>query len=120
MVSLLSEIERAKRADTLAEFARNEAAMADRLVTTGRTPLSDGDGALAGGFAQWCAKNKVRHCPARPAVVARFISEIAHQGEETVLATIQAIDLLHDFHGMANPTATAAVRIALESIVKVE
>jgi hypothetical protein len=50
--------------------------------------------------------------------VAVFVTEIAHQGQEAILDTLEAIAALHDRHGLANPGATAAVRLALLPIAK--
>ena len=43
---------------------------------------------------------------ARPWVVATFLTEHAHRGEEFALNVVNAIGALHDYHGQPNPAAT--------------
>src|SRR6185437_6029387 len=68
-------------------------------------------------FAKWCADHAVKTCPATPAVVAAFVDQLSYLGE-SILETLQAIELLHDHFGYANPVATAKVRAAVAKIVQ--
>ena len=69
-------------------------------------------------FIGWCSKNGVRHCAARPWVVATFLTEHVHRGEEFALNVVNAIGALHDYHGQPNPAATQEVRAELDQIIK--
>jgi len=73
-----------------------------------------------GPFLEFCSKRAVRHCPARPAVVATYLADCAYRGEDFALKTIDAIEALHEHHGLSNPIATRLVTVALDKIVTVE
>lgn len=107
-MTLSNVIENAK----LAEFVRNEKAIADRLAPE-RPPLSDRDKALFHLFAQWCAHHSVRSLPATPAVVAAFILEHEARGSEFVDEVLGAITRAHALWLLANPVATEIVSQAL-------
>jgi hypothetical protein len=125
MAELLSEIERAKRRDLIAAFDKNETIISEQVAALFQdvaVPELDGE-ALAHlrGFLSWCASNGVRHCPAKPSTVAAWIVSLPENGgnQDRILATLAAIELLHDQHGKPNPVATAIVRAALERVIKV-
>ena len=69
---------------------------------------------------EFCSKRAVRHCPARPAVVATYLADCAYRGEEFALKTVEAIEALHEHHGLSSPIATRLVTVALDKIVTVE
>jgi hypothetical protein len=126
MAELLSEIERAKRRDLIAAFDKNETIISEQVAALFQdvaVPELDGD-ALAHlrGFLSWCASNGVRHCPAKPSTVAAFVVSLPENGgnQERILATLTAIELLHDQHCKPNPVATAIVRAALDRVIKVD
>src|SRR4029077_5188736 len=102
---VLSEIERIRRNQEIAEFDKNEKAMLEKLVPLPRIDLAEHKENLA-PFLEWCQKQGVRHCLARPWVIATFLTEHAHRGEEFALNSISAIAALHDFHGQPNQTRT--------------
>ena len=117
MNSVLGEIERQKRAEQAAAWDKNERAMLEKLVPSPRVDLAEHKEVLA-PFLDWCTKQGVRHCLARPWVVATFLTEHAHRGEEFALNTINAIGALHDYHGQPSPVATQQVRAELDKIIK--
>jgi hypothetical protein len=104
----------------LAEYQRNEQAMWQHIPADARPSLTERDLALLGPFVEWCAKKQVRNCPASPASVAVFVTEHAHRGQEFVFDTLEAIAALHDRHGLSNPTATVAVRLAVCAIAEMK
>jgi hypothetical protein len=108
MAAIASVIEQAK----LAEYARNEKALADRL-THRRSPISAEDRALLVPFLNWCEGMQVRHAPAAPSSVATFVREFNWRGPKILLPTLRAIEAVHDFFGAANPVATEAVKSAV-------
>ena len=71
-------------------------------------------------FAEWCASKATRVCPSSPLVVAAFVDQLSFKGEQFILETLRAIELLHDHFGYANPVATAKVREAVARIVEVD
>jgi hypothetical protein len=72
-------------------------------------------------FAAWCEMMNVRSCPARPAVLACFIVEVAAAISPAEL--VRAVAQIADWHlsfGLANPAATPVVLAALDEIAAVE
>ena len=116
---VLSELERIKRNEQIAAFDKNERAMLEKLGPMPRVDLGEHK-TFIDLFIDWCSKNGVRHCAARPWVVATFLTEHVHRGEEFALNVINAIEALHSHHGQPNPAATQQVRAALDQIIKPE
>ena len=116
---VLSELERIKRNEQIAAFDKNERAMLEKLGPPPGVDLADHQTFLA-LFLEWCTKQGVRSCLARPWVISTFLTEHAHRGEEFALNAINAIAALHDYHGQPNPAATRVVRAALDKIIKPE
>jgi hypothetical protein len=72
-------------------------------------------------FKAFCQQHGVKDCPARPATVAAFVRGAAAGVQpERILEGLQAIELLHDNAGLANPIASAAVRCELGRIFQIE
>jgi hypothetical protein len=73
-------------------------------------------------WAKWCAGKHVRKCPARPQAVATFVLEQNALGAsaQVVVAMVEAIDAIHQYHGLSSPCATRVVNVVLEQILKVE
>jgi hypothetical protein len=69
-----------------------------------------------GTFIRWCADNGVRACPATPATVALFVRSM---GAEISTALLSSIAESHDAANLANPVATAAVRLELSRALKI-
>ena len=116
---VLSELERIKRNEQIAAFDKNERAMLEKLGPMPRVDLAEHK-TFIDLFIDWCSKNGVRHCVARPWVVATYLTEHVHRGEEFALNVVNAIGALHDYHGQPNPAATRVVRAALDQIIKPE
>lgn len=114
---VLSELERIKRNEQIAAFDKNERAMLEKLELPPRVDLAEHK-TFIDLFIDWCSKNGVRHCVARPWVVATFLTEHAHRGEEFALNVVNAIEALHSHHGQPNPAATQQVRAELDKIIK--
>ena len=119
MTAVLAEIERQKRAEQIAQWTKNEATMLEFLVPLRSIDLAE-HREFIGPFLEFCSKRAVRHCPARPAVVATYLADCAYRGEDFALKTIDAIEALHEHHGLSNPIATRLVTVALDKIVTVE
>lgn len=68
-------------------------------------------------FAKWCELNSAPFCPARPADVARFVSDCRSLGVDRLWAALQEISKCHASLGLADPTlwepvATAFVEVS--------
>jgi hypothetical protein len=113
---VLSEIERINRNEQIAEWDKNEKAIAGQLPPFSQRPLNEQESLALNPFLKWCRLNGVRHCPAKPTTVAGFISEHRAEPVETLLA----IERMHDIHNLPNPVTTAGVRAVLASIIDFE
>ena len=119
MTEVLNEIERIKRQEQAREWDKNEKAMLEKLAPLPRVDLAEHK-AHIDRFMGWCSKTGVRHCLARPWVIATYIAEHSHRGETFLVDALSAIAALHDFHSLQNPAATQQVRAGLDKIVKPE
>jgi hypothetical protein len=106
------------------EVAQNELAIANKINAQLPQPpeLDEHTQLLLAPFVQWCSSVGVRHLPAAPATCAMFIMSQAKVGiaPERIAAEAQAIELLHDQCGLANPMQTRAARWALEQVLKIK
>jgi hypothetical protein len=106
------------------ELAQNEAALAHQIAAQLPQPpeLDEQTQLLLVFFVQWCGSIGVRHLPAAPTTCAMYILNQAKVGiaPERIAAEAQAIELLHDQCGLANPMQTRAARFALEQVLKIE
>jgi hypothetical protein len=117
MANVLSELDRIKQNET---FNRNETKLLESLSKTlgvfkpdlneHRTHLNP--------FIEWCAKQGVRHCVAKPAVVAQYLTENLLLGEEFAFNTLKAIEALHDFYSQPSPARTQLVHAVLAKIIE--
>lgn len=118
---VLSEIERLKQNEQIAKWTQNENALLKKLQESAPAlPISNASEtelALQREFVKWCSDKCVRHCPARPWVVASFILERGHGGESHVLDCLAAVAALHNKHNLANPCASAYVRAVMETMI---
>jgi hypothetical protein len=73
-------------------------------------------------FNRWAGQRHARRCPARPATVALFALSQNDMGVavDTILAQLNAIEAMHDKFSLPNPVRTAAVRSAMETVVKAD
>jgi hypothetical protein len=125
MATLLTEIQKAKLREQLALLDAGEKALATELalvLPAVQSELTPEQRELFQIFAAWCDQKACRKCPAKPWALAAFIIDQEKLGvpAERILATIQAIEAAHDQHGLANPTATAVVRAAMDRILTVD
>lgn len=119
MPALAQAIEQSQRERELQVKLRAEADMASKLAIPA-VPISHEDKLLLAPFQQWANERNVRHLPARSAVVATYVLEIAHRGEEVVLPFLRALEAQHNAHSLSNPVATHAVNTVLDQIIKTE
>lgn len=115
MAEVLSEIQRIRRNEQIAEWDKNEKALADQLPPFSQRPMTEREKLLLNPFLKWCHQNGVRHCPVKPSVLAAFVAEQEYRTEP--VETLLACERLHDIHNLPNPVTTAVVRAALASLV---
>ena len=118
---LIDELAKAKQREQIAAWDRAELALREQLNIPKRELSADvRDRFIV--LENWCAEKGVRKLPAKPWVVAAFILEQIANGRDVqgCLALLAAIEAVHDSHNLSNPTATAIVRAALDTIVKAE
>jgi hypothetical protein len=113
-------LERARLDAQVVDWERSESAMKAALLRRlgGQPPADDvPEWAMAlAEFRTWCEENGVRHCPARPEVVAQFVLDHAASGLEMLAGAVAAVSQAHSRLGMANPTATWMVARALQRV----
>jgi hypothetical protein len=106
------------------EIAQNEAALANQINAQLPQPpeLDEHTQLLLVPFLQFTGSVGVRHLPAAPTTCAIYILNQAKVGiaSERIAAECQAIELLHDHYGLANPMQTRAARWALDQVLKIE
>ena len=122
-MTLASELERARAQELAAKLNEGEAAVSAAIVQKIQPPaveLDDKARELLAPFVEWCARNNVRRCAAKPATVAAFVLHQVGEGAtpENIFATLGAIELLHDLHRLSNPVQTQIVHAVLGQIVK--
>ena len=100
MAEVLSEIQRPQKLNRLRNGQKMKAAILESLVPLPSIDLAEYR-EFIGPFVEFCSKRSVRHCPARPAVVAIYLADCAYRGEEFALKTVEAIEALHEHHGLA-------------------
>jgi hypothetical protein len=117
---LVEELRRAKERQQLLDWQANEQKLAESLGPAVKPELTQDVRDRLAIFVTFCKSNNVRHCPARPATCAAFAKAEAANGRDPqgIVSLLAAVSALHDHHSLSNPTATAAVRFALESIIK--
>lgn len=62
-------------------------------------------------FAKWCELNSAPFCAARPADVARFVSDCSSLGAARLWIALQEISRLHASLGLADPTLGEPVAV---------
>ena len=117
MANVISELDRIKQAEV---FNRNEAKLLEALSKTlgvSKPDLAEYRTHLE-PFIAWCAKQNVRHCVAKPATVAQYLTENLLLGEEFAFNTLKAIEALHDFHSQPSPVRTQLVHAVMAKIIQ--
>lgn len=71
-------------------------------------------------FARWCELNGASFCPARPADVARFVSDCAALGIERLWPAVREISKLHASQGLADPTLGGGVAAAISAVASIQ
>lgn len=67
-------------------------------------------------FARWCELNGVCWCPAAPAVVAKFVTDCASLGIETLWPAVQEVSRAHVALGLADPTLGGIAAAAVDKV----
>ncbi|WP_262048465.1 hypothetical protein [Bradyrhizobium sp. Bra78] len=70
-------------------------------------------------FEKWCALNGEKTHHASPAIVARFVKDIAPMGISKVWRAVQDISRTHSVIGLADPTLGGPVAVAMNEISKI-
>jgi hypothetical protein len=70
-------------------------------------------------FEDWCSLNNQKAHLASPAVVARFVKDIAPMGISRVWRAVQEISRTHYLIGLADPTLGGPVAAAINEISKI-
>jgi hypothetical protein len=120
---LVDELQKAKQREQIAKWDAGERRLAEQLkLDVPKTALSTDVHTRLDLWRAWCAEKSVRHCPAKPAVVAAWIVSQTNMGmhPRDIFAVLAAIDELHAFHGLASPTTAPLARQALEQIIRTE
>jgi hypothetical protein len=71
-------------------------------------------------WRRWCEVNGRSPAPAAPADIAAFVEDIAELGIERVWPIIQSISAAHAQFGLADPTRTSRVSLAINAVSKIE
>jgi hypothetical protein len=124
-MTLAEQLDAAKRRQEIADLDAGDqrtAAEFAKRVSLPPIDLPAGVRAALDPFNHWASKRHARRCPARPATVALFALEQNDMGVacDVILAQLAAIEAMHDKFSLSNPVRTAAVRYAMETIVKAD
>jgi hypothetical protein len=124
-MQLAEQLEIARRRQEIADLDAGDqrtAAEFAKRISLPPIDLSAGVRAALDPFNLWASKRHARRCPAKPTTVALFALEQADMGVamDTILAQLSAIEAMHCKFSLANPVRTAAVRSAMETIVKAD
>jgi hypothetical protein len=118
-MTLSVELERARKHAQIKQWDEGEAVLAQSVANVPPAPeLDAGEHAALAPFLAFCKEASVRHCPAKPHVIAAY-TLIAHQRgvpASTIVEQLCAVGRLHDKFGLANPIATHVVQEVLRSI----
>ena len=121
VATLSGTIAKVQQAQLRETQIKNELEMASRLVVPNAEPLTKPEQDLLAVWVTWCSQRGVRHLPASPAVIATFVQEIAHRGEDFILSVLGAIRRMHVAHlNLGDPTQSRAVLFSLEQIIKTD
>jgi hypothetical protein len=106
-----------------AAYANGEQLLAQRLpFEQPRAPLAHDQLERFGRFMEFAKERCCRAIPARPTTIAAFVVHEHGLGTpaQQILSLLEAIEAHHNHHGLANPNATAIVRLALDNVIHVE
>jgi hypothetical protein len=85
-----------------------------------RAALAQARAHAAPMFARWCELNGALFCPARPADVARFVSDCAPLGLEQLWSATQEISRIHVSLGLADPTLGDPVAAVVSGVAGID
>ncbi|MEY9465828.1 hypothetical protein ABH973_006241 [Bradyrhizobium ottawaense] len=71
-------------------------------------------------FDGWCKLSNRQPVPAPPVLVAQFVAEIAPLGIEAAWNAVQDISRAHYLIGLADPTLSRPVTLALSNIARID
>src|SRR5262245_38915441 len=123
-MTLSEQLELVKRREQAEQWDRGEQKIATEFGP--RLPqapdLDDETRTNLKPFIEWASDNSVRFCPAKPHVLAAYILTQASTAgdQQSLLQEVEAIDRLHQRHGLPSPVATTAARAALESVLHID
>jgi hypothetical protein len=124
-MTLAEQLDQAKRRQEIADLDAGDGRAATEFAKRISLPpveLSANIRTLLDPFNKWASERHARRCPAKPATVALFALEQADMGVaiDVILAQLSAIEAMHDKFSLPNPVRTAAVRSALETLIKTD
>jgi hypothetical protein len=67
-------------------------------------------------FERWCLINDHKPFGASPAIVARFVADIAPMGISEVWPAVQEVARMHYIHGLSDPTLGGPVAAAINEL----
>jgi hypothetical protein len=87
-----------------------------------QTPLTADQLHRVNRFLEFARQKCCRAAPARPTTEAAYVLHEHAEGTsaQQILALLDSIAAFHDHHGLANPVATAVVRLALDDVIRIE
>jgi hypothetical protein len=112
---VVAALANAKRREQDEQEARLSAAIHERL----RLPAPTGDRSEWPVFAQWCKDKALTAYPARPGIVAFYVLENTALGIARLEAVVESISAVHEWQGVADPTASDMVSEALNQIAPI-
>lgn len=118
-MTLAEQLEAAKQRDKIARWDAAESRLAAQLELNVPRPALAADVLERFNlFGKWAEGRFVRKLPAKPKSIAAFVLEQRELGAalQVIVALLEAIIALHDYHGLSNPVATKVVDCALERI----
>jgi hypothetical protein len=123
VTGLADAIEAAKQKERIARWDANEQKLLQELkLDLSRPALAADVYTRLDVWGHWCEARGVRKCPCKPWVLASYLVEQSANGvpAQVLVAMLEAISALHDYHNLSNPCATRVVNLALEQIVHPE
>jgi hypothetical protein len=120
-MTLAEQLEQAKIRERMARWDANEQALLQGHDLP-KAQLSADTLNRCDVWGKWCEARGVRKAPAKSWVVASYLVEQSANGvpAQVLVAMLEAISALHDYHNLSNPCATRVVNLALEQIVHPE
>jgi hypothetical protein len=112
---VVAALANAKRREQDEQEARLCAAIHARL----KLPAPTGDRSEWPTFNGWCAEKSLTPYPARPGVEAFYVLDNLPLGIARLEAVVESISAVHEFQGVADPTASTMVSEALNQVAPI-